>query len=367
MLRTVPQLSLARPPMAVRQGESRTPQEGMPPGMASSPCSSRIMNENPNNTGNNIANNTVSVVVPLYGEARHLITAVCSAAQRREVKEVLLMDDGTLPHVQTECRHLSQSLTKVRVCQHPQAHVDTSILLNFGVSQTTGEYLAFLCPDGYFLPGRFRQSVKALNENPEVDGVCVDVTHRFGPHLQDHSPRLASGLTNDQIFDMLLAGQRRDIDWSGILLRKSALIRAGHFAHGTDTYGTWVVTLIKLSVLCNLKVGIEKQPMAVRCTNEQISPFDEAVLLPRLIYWAENERIAGYYRSRLLAAYLNALPASTNTGPRISFLSSLIDTATRWPSVMKMPLFWRCVGKTLRSIPISGSMPAKRHNRGAAL
>ena len=319
---------------------------------------------------NEVVNHAVSVIIPLYGSARHLITAVCSAAQQEQVTEVLLIDDGSLTHTRAECTRLAESFSKVRICRHPQDRVEMSTLLNFGVTQTTNEYLSFLGPDGYFLPGRFHTAVGILNAKPEVDGICVDVIRRFAdkPHLQDHAPRLALDLSCERFFDQLLGGNRGDVDWFGVLLRKAALSRAGGFAPGADAAGTWDVTLIKLAILCNLQVGDCGQPMAVRCAYEHDRQTSDVVILSRLIYWAESEQIANHYRNKLLAAYLNVLPKhGDTTKPHLSFLASLVETATRWPSVMGMGTFWRCVGKTLTSFFTTAPIAHKNQKHGAAL
>lgn len=305
----------------------------------------------------------ITVLIPLLGDARHLITAVCSAAQRQGVNEVLILDDGSLPHTLNECVRLSQAFSNVKLYRCPRNRQELSSLLNFGIKQANGEYVAFLIPDGYYLPGRFNKSLEVLGQQPEVDGIYVDVARRYQgqPQIQDELTSLPPSSAGSDLFDVLVGSHLDKVDISGLLLRKSALIRSDCFMEGIPEEGGLNATLIRLSILCNLRSTTIGHALAVRCLTQARSQNSTPLIFARLIYWSEQQKIASYYRSRLLAGYLHAFPKS-NKGrqTQVAFLANLLRAAARWPSVMRLKVFWRCFGQTTKAV-VGSLRPASEH------
>lgn len=103
---------------------------------------------------------TVSVVIPLFNNARFVAEAVHSVLdQTYPVHEVLVIDDGSDDgSVAAVPVH-----EKVKVITRP--HEGIAPTLNFGVTQATGEVLAFLDSDDRWLPTKLERQLARLESS----------------------------------------------------------------------------------------------------------------------------------------------------------------------------------------------------------
>lgn len=113
----------------------------------------------------------ISVIIPVYNAEKYVAAAVESALQFDEVCEVILVEDKSPDNALEICRKLSEKYEKVKLFQHrDKKNHGPSDSRNLGINNSTGDFVAFLDADDYFLPNRF-DAEKELFKNPNVEGV----------------------------------------------------------------------------------------------------------------------------------------------------------------------------------------------------
>ncbi|WP_099769018.1 glycosyltransferase family 2 protein [Chryseobacterium sp. 52] len=113
----------------------------------------------------------ISVIVPVYNAEKFVSQAVESALQFDEVYEVILVEDKSPDNALQLCQQLAGKYERVKLYQHPdKGNHGAGPSRNLGIEKASGDFLAFLDADDYFLPNRF-EAEKELFKNPEVEGV----------------------------------------------------------------------------------------------------------------------------------------------------------------------------------------------------
>ncbi|BAP29239.1 capsular polysaccharide biosynthesis protein CpsI [Chryseobacterium sp. StRB126] len=113
----------------------------------------------------------ISVVIPVYNAEKYVSQAVESVLQFDEVQEIILIEDKSPDNALQICQQLAEKHERIKLYQHPdkQNH-GAGPSRNLGIEKATGELIAFLDADDYFLPNRF-DAEKELFKDPKVEGV----------------------------------------------------------------------------------------------------------------------------------------------------------------------------------------------------
>ncbi|MCZ2084681.1 MAG: glycosyltransferase, partial [Flavobacteriales bacterium] len=94
-----------------------------------------------------------------------------SALQFDEVYEVILVEDQSPDNALEVCKNLTQKYDRVKLFQHPdKGNHGAGASRNLGLEKATGDFIAFLDADDYYLPNRF-EAEKELFKDPEVEGI----------------------------------------------------------------------------------------------------------------------------------------------------------------------------------------------------
>lgn len=117
----------------------------------------------------------VSVVIPAYGHAPYLPEAVHSALRAREVREILLVDDGSSDGTAEVVERLARAHPgRVRDLGNREGtNRGAHARLNELVEAASEEWVAVLNSDDVFLPGRFGVIERFLGES--VSFLCGDL------------------------------------------------------------------------------------------------------------------------------------------------------------------------------------------------
>jgi glycosyltransferase involved in cell wall biosynthesis len=122
----------------------------------------------------------VSVVIPVYNAEAFLADAVSSALRCADVKEVLLVEDGSPDASLAECERLADHDPRIILLRHPGgANRGAAASRNLGVAHATRPYIAFLDADDRYLSDRFDAERRIFAELPEADGVYGAVGTNF--------------------------------------------------------------------------------------------------------------------------------------------------------------------------------------------
>jgi len=122
----------------------------------------------------------VSVVIPVFKAEAFLAHAVSSALQCDEVKEVLLVEDGSPDASLAECRRLAEGEPRIILLRHPEgANLGAAASRNLGIAHATRPYIAFLDADDRYLLDRFAVERRIFATVPDADGVYGAVGTHF--------------------------------------------------------------------------------------------------------------------------------------------------------------------------------------------
>ena len=113
----------------------------------------------------------ISVITPVYNAEKYITQAVESALQFPELYEIILVEDKSPDNALEVCKKLAEKHDRVKLFQHPdKGNHGAGASRNLGMKNATGDFIAFLDADDYYLPNRF-DAERELFKNPEVDGV----------------------------------------------------------------------------------------------------------------------------------------------------------------------------------------------------
>lgn len=121
----------------------------------------------------------ISVIIPVYNAASFLRKAVESALQFEEVKEILLIEDGSTDHSLAVCEILEREYDRVQLFQHPdKANRGAGASRNLGLEKASQDFFAFLDADDYYLSNRF-EAEKQIFKNEKIEGVFGAIETEF--------------------------------------------------------------------------------------------------------------------------------------------------------------------------------------------
>jgi glycosyltransferase involved in cell wall biosynthesis len=160
----------------------------------------------------------VSIVTPSYNQAAYLEQTLCSVLEQDYPNLEYLVVDGASNDGSVEIikRYESRLAWWVSEKDHGQAEA-----INKGLARASGEYIAWLNSDDYYLPGAVNAAVQVLETRPELalvhgDVLAVDAAGKTTKVLRYTN----GGLEGLMRFNII--GQ------PSVFMRRSALERAGY-------------------------------------------------------------------------------------------------------------------------------------------
>lgn len=219
-----------------------------------------------------------SVIIPVYNAEKYVSQAVESALQFDEVYEVILIEDHSPDNALQICRELAQKYDKVKLFQHPDlGNHGAGASRNLGLSKVTGDFIAFLDADDYFLPNRFTAE-KELFKDPEIEGIFNAIGTEY---LTEKGKReFTSNINDSELLTVNYAAEGKEVfrgllslttKTFGTFFHLNSLTVRRHSLESKKLKFNEALRLhqdsdfiIKLSCLCHLKSGIIDHPVAMR-------------------------------------------------------------------------------------------------------
>ncbi|XCF07737.1 glycosyltransferase family 2 protein [Tamlana crocina] len=213
----------------------------------------------------------VSVVIPAYNVERFIEKAVLSVFKLEEVREVVVVNDGSTDGTLEILNDLKNKYpNRLKVLHHlNQANRGRSASRNLGIKKTTSDFIAFLDADDNYLPNRFEKD-KYNFENHEVEVVYNAVGYKFYRKLDNDEKNyfnklnsVTQPLENGNVFESLLSSKYGYLHLNGLTVKKSVFEKVGYFnenlpvAEDSDF-------IFKLGLLCEFKAGNISEAVAVR-------------------------------------------------------------------------------------------------------
>jgi glycosyltransferase involved in cell wall biosynthesis len=195
---------------------------------------------------------TVSVVIPTYNQASLLPEAIASVcAQQWPNLEIIVVDDGSTDDTQKVLNQLSseRSLRWFR-----QNNAGAAAARNRGIHAATGEWIAFLDADDFWLPAKLAIQFEQL----EKHGADFSFTNSRLRFENGHESELRCPIVERPLFHQLLTGNL--FGTPTVVLRKSCFDRVGLFDEQLRTGEDWDMWLRLASTFTHVWV---KEPLAV--------------------------------------------------------------------------------------------------------
>jgi glycosyltransferase involved in cell wall biosynthesis len=212
----------------------------------------------------------VSVIVPAYGAAHHIATAIDSIlAQDFEDHEVIVVNDGS-----PDTEELERALSPYgkRITYLKQDHLGPGAARNRGILAARGVMIAFLDADDYWLPNFLNDQLAFLNDG-RFDLVYADAMLAGDTPLAGRTFMQTVPSRGEVTLEALIA-VRCTVLLSGVLARRSALIEAGlfdeQFTHSED-FDLWL-----RMARCGARLGYQQKVLL--CKRERRSSLSAEVM-----------------------------------------------------------------------------------------
>lgn len=253
----------------------------------------------------------ISVIIPVYNAEKYISQAVESALQFEDVFEVIMVEDQSPDNALEVCLSLFEKHNRVKLFQHPdKKNHGAGASRNLGIEKATGDFIAFLDADDYYLPNRF-DAEKELFANPEVEGIYGAIgVHYYTEkakkqyyHIyQDKLDTVYKKASPKDVFpgQMNLRGSFGLIHLDTLTIRKSSLSKADRMFDISLRLHQDTEFTTRLSFYLNFYTGINEEAIAIRGIHEnnritkvetkQINPAITKILYwQRLKEWTEKE------------------------------------------------------------------------------
>jgi glycosyltransferase involved in cell wall biosynthesis len=175
----------------------------------------------------------VSVVIPVYNAERYVRTAVTSALSQPEVKEVILIEDGSSDSSYEICLSLAKD-ERVRVLRHSDGrNHGAAAARNPGIQSAQMPFIAFLDADDTYEPHRFERAKEIFAKHADADGVHESIGTQIYPPLSAGDTLVkkipaTTGITisvsPEKLFRALATGKYGHIHLDGLVVKKSLLV-----------------------------------------------------------------------------------------------------------------------------------------------
>ena len=252
-----------------------------------------------------IIDKNISVIIPVYNAALYLEKAVESTLMQPETKEVILVEDGSNDESLQVCKQLKAKHDIVKLFVHPgNANKGAGASRNLGIAKASGDFIAFLDADDYFLPDRFRAERKIFEEQPETDGVygalgfhyySEEGKKKYEKQGFKELTTLPGKVASNELYLSLLWLHEKV---NGHFHVDTLTVKKNVFIDKTEMFNALklhedTVFIIQLSLNCKLETGIIDQPIAMRGVHDdnrivnRLQKSDSQVLMwARLYQWA---------------------------------------------------------------------------------
>ncbi|WP_326986630.1 glycosyltransferase family 2 protein [Chryseobacterium sp. MP_3.2] len=251
----------------------------------------------------------ISVITPVYNAEKYVTQAVESALQFHEVFEIILIEDQSPDKALEVCKNLAEKYERVKLFQHADhGNHGAGASRNLGLEKATGDFIAFLDADDYYLPNRF-EAEKEFFKNPEVEGVYGAIgVHYYSEKAKEQyfkifGDRLTTVYKKHAPKDVFrgqlgMLGSFGLFSIDALTIRKSALekklfpMMKTHLRLHQDTE-----FLFRLSFYLDLYPGILDEAVAIRGVHEsnRITQVDSGKIKPsisKVLLWEEIKKWA---------------------------------------------------------------------------
>jgi glycosyltransferase involved in cell wall biosynthesis len=212
----------------------------------------------------------ISVIIPVYNAAAYIEKAVTSALFHNEVKEVVVVNDGSTDDSLVILQKLQQSDDRIKIYHHENnSNKGRSASRNVALQNATQPFIAFLDADDFYLENRFETDKQLFKSDNTFEGVYNAIgVHFYRAYSANEKNELAltsvtEPIPPQELFAYLLNGKKGYFSIDGLTIKKEVITKIGlfqeHLVVAEDT--DW---LLKMALTSKLVAGNIKEAVAMR-------------------------------------------------------------------------------------------------------
>jgi glycosyltransferase involved in cell wall biosynthesis len=216
----------------------------------------------------------VSVIIPVYNAGKYVEDAVNSALRQKEVKEIILVEDGSSDNSLGVCKKLEKDLKKIKLFRHPNGeNRGAGETRNLGLKKATQNYIAFLDADDFYLDNRFEKTKEVFKTNRKADGIYEAI----GIHFEDKKSKgkwkkrsvkkittLVEEVPPEELFKFLVLAGRGHFHLDGLTIKREVLDKELGLFNKNLKISQDTHFCLKLALCKKLCPGNIKKPIAKR-------------------------------------------------------------------------------------------------------
>jgi len=250
----------------------------------------------------------ISVIIPVYNAEKFVEHAVKSALVHAEVKEILLIEDGSPDNSLQVCKQLERFSEKVKLLRHKDGkNKGASASRNFGMKCASQPFISFLDADDYYLPNRFEAEKKIFDNDPGVDGVygalgfhyySEEYKEKYIKVFNTDLTTVKGNIPPEKLKYILLGMCREDKGYfhlNTLTIKKQLAEKAGYISEEFDFHeDTHFIN--KLSFTGKLVPGIIDKPIGMRgvhdsnrITTDRNNAYSKYLMLNNFEKWIYKE------------------------------------------------------------------------------
>lgn len=253
----------------------------------------------------------ISVIIPVYNASKYIKKAVESALQLHQVKEVILIEDGSPDNSYEVCNVLSNKYNSVRLFQHEGGvNMGAAASRNLGIEKSNYNYIAFLDADDFYLPNRFKFDEEIFASNSDTDGVynalgfhyySEDAKKKYDRLGMSDLTTISSKVPSSEVLNVLLGNTENITGYFScvaLTVKKSVFDKVGMFNEELRMYED-TDFIFRLSVHCNLEGGSLDSAVAMRGVHDdnriskKVTNYYNHIKLYKGLYdWSKSENIS---------------------------------------------------------------------------
>jgi glycosyltransferase involved in cell wall biosynthesis len=248
----------------------------------------------------------VSVLIPVFNASEYIERAIISALIQPEVREVIVVDDGSIDNSKEIIGKLQRQDERVKLFQHENnINLGRSASRNLALIKSTQPFIAFLDADDFYLENRFDLDSKIFKNDSSIEGVYNAIGVHFYRAFDENEynqvlsiSTMTEWIPSERLFEALVNQEKGHFSIDGLTIKREVIKKIGLFQENLivaeDT--EW---LYKMSLVCKLVGGELKIPLAKRGVHDR-NIFNESniyVLYRQLKYesvikWGLNNKIS---------------------------------------------------------------------------
>lgn len=112
----------------------------------------------------------ISVIITCYNEANYIRDCIISVFEQSEfefIKEILVINDGSTDNTENILYDLSKKHRKLKIFNTQNNGLPSA--RNLGIKNSSGEYLAFLDADDYWLKDKIKDQLVLINNRKDIN------------------------------------------------------------------------------------------------------------------------------------------------------------------------------------------------------